>query len=708
MSVPYIIELISLLICLGLAMFTRGARLIRTAMAFVMVATMPYVIMLALNGSVNDADLAFKFSKFGIGSVSFIGVALMMALLVIAGRFEDHRLLFAISLFIASVTAVVTWSSDLVVAGVWRTEWGFWFSESGKLADVHTTQFVLWTVVGIVLSRRSRSTLMTDRQRSQVRIIAGGLVLSLLAVSDALLARKIGVYPFSFIPSLIGFWVTIYAVLRHDLLQSQGFDRAGFYEALIVFALAAVVAAVFALASEVGGTWATPEATVLMLVPALLIAYVLAVMIRKRVTAGWLAEERDTDSAFDAFFDQASAVSSNRQLSDTLSALLTEHLELRDVQLYLQQESKLWASLADPDRPPVKLDARVRAWLMRSPTPLVSSELVTQQLGGLRQPIELFMKNIGAEVVVPMVDRAQIVGIVTATMRADQRALRDSEKAELMQAARAGARALTYIQLMREAQEKMEVVKEVEVATAVQQARAPGERALRFGTNEVVSHYQPSAQFGGHWWMCHELPDGRIMVVIGDVAGQGVSAALISFTVEGACETAHRMFGANFEALSLLQLLNQSVLDVGKGMYAMSCFVAVVDPAAGNVVFANAGHPFPYVCRSSASAKRGNAELRALVSRGTPLGTPDPVLAVSSMELESDDVLVFFSDSIVSSRNPEGKSYGDRRLQRVLRNKVRDAGARACDVIMHDATTFYGSQPIDEDLNLVVMRLGAH
>ncbi len=706
LSVPYIIQIAGLLALASFAVLNRGARLLRAALLFVVLAAMPYTLAVALCGSVNDPEIANQLSKFGVGAVSLIGAAMMMLLLAIAGKFEQHRRLFGIVLLLTLTTAIITWTTDLVVGRSWQTDWGIWVHRGGPLSDLHIGQFVLWSVVGLVLARRGNRALLTERRRNQAQFIAGGLAIALLSATDSLLTKGIGVYPFSFVPSILGTWFALYACARQDLLRTKGFDWAGLYEVFVVFALAAIVAG-FLVVSSSSAAWSSPLVTVVVLVPVLLAAYVTAIVIRARVGARLLAAEAQGDAALDLFIEQARDARDETELRDRLEGLLSKHLLLHQVRLYLQDEHGLWVVIGDDESPPVKLDARVRAWLMTNQAPLITDELLTGRLGGLRKPIESFMSIVHAEIVVPMVDRGHIVGLVAASGRTDERTLRDTEKAELMQAASASARALTYMRLVNDARAKLEVVKEVEVAAAVQQARRPGEQVLRYGKHELISYYQPSPQFGGHWWTSHELPDGRILVVIGDVTGHGVSAALISFTVEGACETAHRMFGANFEALSLLQLLNQAVLDVGQSMYAMSCFVAVIDPDNMEVVFANAGHPFPYVCRRSTSAKRGRDELRALVSRGTPLGTDEPVLAVSSLALEADDVLVFFSDSIVDSRNPEGQSYGDRRFQRVLRNKVRDSGQRVCHVIMDDAQTFYGGRAIAEDINLVVLRLGA-
>jgi serine phosphatase RsbU (regulator of sigma subunit) len=167
------------------------------------------------------------------------------------------------------------------------------------------------------------------------------------------------------------------------------------------------------------------------------------------------------------------------------------------------------------------------------------------------------------------------------------------------------------------------------------------------------------------------------------------------------------MLGASADVMSVLQILNDTVRGVGGSEYAMSCFAAVFDFDSGTVTYANAGHPFPYICRRPAEGQRiDRAQLSALVSRGTPLGSDEVILSAATTELEPDDVVVFYSDSVVDLLSPDGVPYGDRRLQRVLRTRVRSAGDTACKVILDDAMGHFGDREVVDDINLIVVKLG--
>ncbi len=702
LSIPFLVDLLGLLVLAVLVLLTRGNALIRATILGILVIGAPWVIGSALGASCQDGALVAEMARFYVGPVALLGPGVMLLSFAIVGCYEKYRGLVLVASLLAAVSCVVTWSTDLVIAGSWQTSWGLWYPLAGPLNDLHLSQIFIWAVVGVILSRRggARATL---RQEFHGRRMAAVLVLLALTSSDGLLARGIGVYPFSVVPIALACWYAIVGIVRHDLLRARGFDRAGAYEIAATAGFAvALVLALWLVWSALGVT--SPIATALLIVPLFVVAQLGALVIRSRVRGEQPHVAKEVDTTLEEFIDWSSRARDDGKLLERLEQLLTASTGLGNVRLLAPDpEGNFVAVGAGPED--ITIDARVRAWLMANIEPVVAADLATMRLGGLRAPIEEFMRNIGADLVVPLVDRDQLVGLLVSSAPGD-RALRDSEAAVLRQAAAATARALTYIGLLREAEARIAVAKEVEVAAAVQYARAAGEQQVHFDGCEVTSYYQPADQFGGHWSMFEQLGDGRILVVMGDVVGSGVSAALVSFTVEGACATAQRMMGPSLDPVGLLELLGAGLRDVGGQRYSMSCFAAVFDLAAGQVNFANAGHPFPYLCRRADGDRRGD-QLRALVSRGTPLGNDELVLTPGTLPLETEDVVVFHSDSVVELRNGKGQSYGDRRLQRVLRNRVRAAGSDACRLIFDDVLSHHGDRPIEDDINIIVVRLDA-
>lgn len=702
LSIPYLVVTLLTLTTGLLALLIRGDTLLRVAVFTVSAAVMPWAIGSFVTANMSDPELIEPIFRLYVACVSLIGPAMLLLVLAVSGLVEHHRLLLAISIITAAASCVVAATTELATAGVWQTPSGVYFVEAGPLLDVHVGQFVAWTVVGAMLGQHSGKE-RTERGRLNRRFVIVFVLLASVGASDLLLAHGVGVYPFSSISATISLSVLVYAIARQDLLRARGFDAASAFELVALAGLAAAVLGLAWVAPEYEGMTG-PVATIALFLPLLMITQGVMAWVRKRQRshAEVNPEVVADDRALDTFIEICAKVRDHDALRSALVELVKTQLLFARVRLYLTDEHG-WVAVGHESDAPVRVDARVRAWLIANPTPLIEEELRTRRLGGLREPIESFLGHLDADIVVPLVNRGQLVGGI-ATEAPATRAVREDERRILGGAANATAAAITYIELLRDAEEKVEVAREIEVAAAVQHAQAPGITRVSHDGMSIVSHYEPASRFGGDWWASYQLPDGRVLVTIGDVTGHGVPAALISGTVLGACETAQQMMGAGFDVLGFLQLLNESVAEVGGARYAMSCFAAVFDLDDRRVTFANAAHPFPYVC-SPPTGDGDKARLRALVSRGTPLGTRQPVLAAKTESFAPGDLLVFYSDSLVDSRNPEGEPFGDRRLQRLLRKRAWRAGDGACELIVDHAHAHYGGRHIDDDIALVVARV---
>jgi len=688
----------SLLAVMVMAALTRGHALIRIGLVLICLSSLPYAVGLTLGMSVHDPAVSHVVSKGLVGGVGLIGPSLMFTVLADTGRLGRYRWLVTLAFAVAIAAAIITFTTDWVVQPtMWKTPLGFYFHSAQPLDTLVVAQLPLWALAGYRLSGMGTAGPRSTRQARVRRGIVVTLILAVLAVSDALLSHGIGIYPFGVIPGTAAVWVMLVAIRKQDFLHARGFDTAGLIE--LGLGAAALVAVSLGLWWLAGHGLSRPWLLALALAPVLALVQLVALIVRARYREAAPAAS-DAEIQLEEYVELTGRLDDEARLVAPLAELLAAHAALPGAGLWMVDAAGHLAEIGG-DRVET-FDPRLKPWLVVNRDPLVFDELATKRLGGLREPIERFLGALHGEVLAPLVDRDALVGVIVGAPP-DGRALRAPELAVLAQAARATAKAITYVSLFREAAARIEVAKEVEVAAAVQQARSAGEQSYRFGDCEVDGYYQPATQFGGHWWTACEIEDGRFAVVLGDVTGSGVSAALVSFTAEGACETARLMYGASVEVISLLEMLDASMRNLGGERQTMSCFAAIFDPDNRRVTFANAGHPFPYVCRPPADG--GPPTLRALVSRGTPLGTEPLVLSASTFELEPGDTVLFYSDSVVELRGPDGDAYGDRRLQRLL--KARAAGGDlAVQSVLGAVMDFLGDSDADDDLNLISVRVG--
>jgi phosphoserine phosphatase RsbU/P len=470
---------------------------------------------------------------------------------------------------------------------------------------------------------------------------------------------------------------------------------------VIALALGLVVFGTLRLAVAVAGEGLAPLWALAVAAPALLVAGLVAALIGAREPRP-VAAPRATgaDRAVDEFAEACLRFRSEDALGAALSELLATHLGLDRVALLIAGDGGVWRRVrAGEATAAIAVEPPMTQALAESSEIMVARD--AEPPGGRRSAIAELLAAQDADVLIPLVDRGRALGAITA---AASRAAPPPSSGALAEVQRATLRTLTFLELLEEAERQVAVAREGEVAAAVQQASAPGRREYLGNGLSITSFYQPAAAFGGDFFSAAELVDGRTFVAIGDVAGRGMPAALISAAVAGACEAAERLLPPGASIVEIVTQLNRLVAAVGRDRYAMSCFFALFEPGARSMTFADAGHPFPYVCRTQPD---GGIELRALVARGVPLGLEaEPRVEVRSAELEEGDAIVLYTDALVEGLSPgDDEPYGDRRLRRLLR--VRAGSSRLCQAIAEDVLEFTGSRPLHDDMTVAVVRVGA-
>jgi len=194
---------------------------------------------------------------------------------------------------------------------------------------------------------------------------------------------------------------------------------------------------------------------------------------------------------------------------------------------------------------------------------------------------------------------------------------------------------------------------------------------------------------GGDWYDAFELPDGRMVVSIGDVIGHGLDAAVTAGRIRQA------IFATALDALDPATILSKvnRALQVQTSTVA-TALVAMFDPDLTTMRYASAGHPPPMLARPATPA-------RALAYGGTPLGVGATLELVNeSVALQRDDVLLFYTDGITEFRRDIDGT--EKELLAALSAVARDGGARPAATIQR---AVMDSQEPSDDVVLLVLQL---
>lgn len=239
---------------------------------------------------------------------------------------------------------------------------------------------------------------------------------------------------------------------------------------------------------------------------------------------------------------------------------------------------------------------------------------------------------------------------------------------------------------------------ELERAREVQRRMSP-QGVVRVPGFAITGINQSVSACGGDWWSCHALVDGRVLLAVGDVTGHGMASALVAVLARGIVEGVVRASDAGVSPARVIATLAAALADLGDDRHAMTCAVAVLDPATGAVQLANAGHPFPYVKR------RATGALEALIARGSPLGGAAPAVGMAKARLEPGDLLILCSDGVADRTGADGRRFGERRIRRLLSDPAADGNTavrRLRTEFLAAVREFAADTDADDDLTLVI------
>jgi serine phosphatase RsbU (regulator of sigma subunit) len=208
--------------------------------------------------------------------------------------------------------------------------------------------------------------------------------------------------------------------------------------------------------------------------------------------------------------------------------------------------------------------------------------------------------------------------------------------------------------------------RELEIGREIQRGFLPAEIPAPDGW-ELRAHFRPARQVAGDFYDAFPLPGGRVAIVLADVCGKGVGAALFMALFRSLFRAlAEPQFAAAAETSEGLRATVQGTNDYiarthGSANMFATVFFAVLDPATGAVEYVNAGHELPAVLGA------GGAVRARLAPTGPAVGLmADLPFGVARECLGRGETLVAFTDGVVDARNPEEESYGEERLMALL------------------------------------------
>ncbi len=294
--------------------------------------------------------------------------------------------------------------------------------------------------------------------------------------------------------------------------------------------------------------------------------------------------------------------------------------------------------------------------------------------------------GIRSEVDIPLIHAGRVIGVLSASHH--ELDAFSPEQLQLLEGM-AGHIAVAVENARRfreERQERERMQKDAQEARFIQQALFP-KTCPRIPGFRVEGKSVPAGAVGGDWYDFLPLGGGKWGIVLADVSGKGMAAALLMSATRGILRSLAETSGGPAE---VLEKLNRALLaDIPSGRFVTMVY-AVLDPAARVLTFANAGHPWPILADGA-----GPCFLQT--QSGLPLGLAATSFSEFRVEFTVGSHLLLYSDGITEAMRADEEEFGAERLRARL--------GRECtpEELIAEAAAFAGSGGLTDDATVILI-----
>lgn len=239
--------------------------------------------------------------------------------------------------------------------------------------------------------------------------------------------------------------------------------------------------------------------------------------------------------------------------------------------------------------------------------------------------------------------------------------------------------------------------REMELSRLIQTEMLP-RAPLVSGPAEIAGISLPAREVGGDFFNYFVLPDGRLALLVGDVSGKGVSAALLMANVQA---TLRARMPHEMDLAQLADALDREMDQNTPGAVYFTLFLAILEMDGRVLRYVNAGHNPQFLLRAAGG-------LEPLSSTGMPIALySGHGYTEARVELTPGDLLFFYTDGLVETENESGVMFGPERLEALLAAEHTHSVDTVLQRVEDAVTTFRGKAEPFDDATLMALRISA-
>ncbi len=301
----------------------------------------------------------------------------------------------------------------------------------------------------------------------------------------------------------------------------------------------------------------------------------------------------------------------------------------------------------------------------------------------------------GIQAVVPMVIKGKVKGLIILGERRNKLLYTKSDIEYISSVGSLAIISIENARLFNEALEKQRLEKDLEIARKIQKNLLPN-KIVQPKNFEIVAFNQSARQVGGDYFDVVKLDANRTLVAIGDVSGKGVQAALLMANVQAFLKSICKQ---NISLEEASRLINDLVSENTTGGSFITFFWAVIDDEKKSITSVNMGHNPPLLIRKG--------EITKLKKGGMILGVMETMIPYVSEthQLETDDIIITFTDGITEAMNKNNEEYSDERLESEVLKLTHLNAQGIMEKINEDVKHFTIGAEQSDDITVMIIKV---
>ena len=298
-----------------------------------------------------------------------------------------------------------------------------------------------------------------------------------------------------------------------------------------------------------------------------------------------------------------------------------------------------------------------------------------------------------SEIAVPIIKDDKAIGALD--VESDKLSAFNTNHLEILQFfADASAISLDKAILHRQILETKKLEEQMQIAKDVQSSLLPAHPPEIEGY-DIAGICIPTYEIGGDYYDYIQLDKDNLAIIIADVSGDGIPAALIMASFRSMLRNQLKV---NSDPTEIMRMLNQQIPEVSRKQDFITAFYGKLDYRENTFVYSNCGHSTPILLRF-------DGQLELLEAGGPALNIiKDAEFSIESVNLNSEDQIIFYTDGVTEIFDKDSNEYGFERLKRVILDSKNKSASELIEAIVESTRNFSNTKLYRDDFTLVVIK----